>query len=281
MGGGKWISSIKYLIIAIVFWNLFFIGLSNGSRILYSIFRGADFSLDLHETLKSLIGIFCCWNKDFMPKITPFWFIWVLVVIKVIYNFINQLELKYKVFVGCLCVVYCIFANLTDKMLPFIFDRTIIALPFYICGNIFRMENLMARIFALPKFLKLLFCICGIVSLLLTLESTGSYDMFSMYEYTKGRSILWYYVISLMGTIVLALCCEKLPKNRYVEIISEGTLLILAMHMSFLKILNKVSIFNFDLSQVSVGIIVCVLCIPLITLSKKSFPYALGRRNKK
>lgn len=216
-----------------------------------------------------------------MPKITPFWFIWILVMIKVIYSFINHLELKSKVFVGSLCVVYCILANLTDKTLPFIFDRTIIALPFYICGNIFRVKNLMARIFALPKYLKLLFCICGIVTLLLTLKLAGSYDMFSMYQYTKGRSVLWYYVISLMGTLVLALCCEKLLKNKYIETISEGSLLILAMHMSFLKILNKVGVFNFDLSQVFLGIIICALCVPLIKLSKMYFPYALGKRHKK
>lgn len=44
--------------------------------------------------------------------------------------------------------------------------------------------------------------------------------------------------------------------KKFVEIISEGTLLILALHMSFMKIFNKVVVFNIDHSQISIGIAV-------------------------
>lgn len=279
-GGKKEIRSIKFLILAIAFWNFFFLCLSNGSEMLFTIFRNEDISLELHKTLKSILGIFCCWNKEFMPKIVPFWFIWVLIIIKVIYCFINRFECKIKVLIVCLCIIYCILANLIHKSLPFLLDRTIIALPFYISGNIFRVKNLVAKIFAFPRSFKILFCISGFVCLLFTLKITGSYDMFSMYQYIKGRSVLWYYVVSFIGTFILILCCEKLPRNKFVEIVSEGTLLILALHMSLIKIINKVGVFNIDFSQVSKGLAICVLCIPLILLSKKYFPYSLGKKRK-
>lgn len=274
------IRGIKCLILAIVFWNILFIFMSNGNKIVIGILRNNDVSIALQETVKSLLGIIFCWDKDFLPKITPFWFVWVLVMIKMVYGFLNKLSRASKIVVGCLCVVYCLFANLAHKSLPFILDRTMIAMPFYICGNIFRAGKWDAKVFSLPFIYKLVSVFICLVAMLLTLNYSGSYDMFSMYYYTSGRSILWYYLISFMGTVVLLLCCERLPSNKYVELLSEGTLLILATHLSVMKIFDKLGMFYIEPTEILICLLLCVLCIPFILFSRKYFPYALGKSKK-
>lgn len=278
--GGELARSLKYLILAIAFWNILFIVLSNGSRIVVGILKNIDVSIALRETFKSLLGMIFCWDKDFLPKITPFWFVWVLVMIKIVYGFLNKLDRTRKIYMGCLCVVYCVLANLAHKSLPFLLDRLIIAMPFYICGNLFRVEKWDAKVFGLPFTYKLSIVFMCLLVMLLTLNYSGSYDMFSMYYYTGGRSILWYYLISFMGTIALLLCCERLSSNKYVELLSEGTLLILATHLSVMKILDKFGLFYIEPTEILVCSLLCVLCIPFILFSRKYFPYALGKSKK-
>lgn len=279
MGGQIW-KSVKYLILAILFWNFFYIVLSNGCKLLLLLLKHGDIMVLIQESLKSVVGTFCCWNQAFLPKITPFWFIWVLVVIKVLYAWLGNKSICMKSIFAMVCILYCIVANKTKCSLPFLLDRTFIAIPFYILGNIFRIKDYSTKILSLKPWLKLVLILIGIVLLVWSLYIIGTYDMFSMYEYTANKSILWYYIISLVGTLTLLLCCEKLPYNKVVEHLSEGTLLILALHLTLMKVLGKIGALDIEPTELLVCLLVCLICIPFIILSKKYFPIALGKRKK-
>lgn len=248
-----------------------------GGKLLLALAQNTDVWPILKESFLSIIGIFLCWDNNYLPKITPFWFIWVLIVIKFIYSFINKFSWKFKTSIACLCIIYCIIVNLANKSLPFLLDRAIIALPYYIAGNIFRQKDGASKIFKSHTMFKLYFLVIGISLLLLTLIYSGTYDMFTMYQHTNGRSILWYYFMSLTGTFVLLIVCQYMKSNKYVIYISEGTLLILAIHLPIVKQLNRIGAIDFDYTEISIGVLICIICIPLIIVSKKYLPYALGR----
>lgn len=98
----------------------------------------------------------------------------------------------------------------------------IYAMPFFLTGYI--VKDLDVRIQRIhPLLILLAICFyCGI---------TLSLPRFDMLHYQCGPTYVLFFVNALCGSLFLFWICTKLPRSKFVEVFSVGTLLILFLHM--------------------------------------------------
>lgn len=69
--------------------------------------------------------------------------------------------------------------------------------------------------------------------------------------------------------------CTKLPRARVVEVQSNGTLLILAVHPRIYQYLDEY--FAFDETRITEALIIMTLCLPAVYIADKWCPILLGK----
>lgn len=90
-----------------------------------------------------------------------------------------------------------------------------------------------------------------------------------------GKNILIFYLLGFSGSILTILAGEwmaKIIKHRWVTLLSNGTILILGLHMLLVKLSNELFIKPFSLNREIVSyplaIIILILFIPIVKVLK-------------
>ena len=156
---------------------------------------------------------------------------------------------------------------------------TMLCYPFFYIGMIMKkldLVNRMNKYISKRKAIKLpLMFILVVLLCHLGLEN-GHVDMV---QCLTGKNLLVFYFISALISILIILICRNLLDvfSRLVETISNGTLLVLALHFPMISFFRKFYSFDTSLSRLFLGILIMILCYYGIILSKKYLQILLGK----
>lgn len=272
------IKSCSGMLYAIFIYNITFIIL-NAVKLYFTSdglgHSSGEFSLN-EVIVRPFIGIFVCnyfehpWSNPLVPQ---FWFVWVLILMKLFYAFIKQLSAKNLILICMFCVLYAFVLSHYDFRTIFVVDRTITAFPFFIIGQLCRNNsgicvNYMMHLSFVKFILLAVLFIGGIVFNYITIDIHRP-DLF----YLKlGPSIIIYYITSMIGTLLLVTITKMLPRRRFAEVLSVGTFGILAIHLYMLH-----DILLFEPTGLFATSIVIIVLYPYILFANNYYKPLIGK----
>ena len=217
---------------------------------------------------------------DYILLFPGVWFVIALFLCRLLMGDIMFFEpvrkYKYISIVVLLCFLFAEpFLLPNNPLQEYKFYRAIPALPFVLLGycmkdwfNIDKMKAWMAIV------------------------STGCFVLLSfsngycnMLEYEFGMSYVVYFITALCGSFSLYYVCSKLPRRSYAEVVSVGTMMILAMNFNgkifFSTIFSKIGLGLIVSDQYLypwiVGFFIVALCYYPIKFMLKRCPVLLGK----
>lgn len=156
---------------------------------------------------------------------------------------------------------------------------TLICFPSYIFGYLMNKKNMLE----IPdKIQSPIVRNTFIFLLLVVLAIAGKFNgRVNVFTCAVGKDIMLYYVISTIMSFLIIYIVSKLFNftNKYIEIISNGTILILSLHVAMIDGIS----FGFNMNSmlsILLGIVIMVLCVMLIFISLNFFPFLLGKQSK-
>lgn len=217
-------NNLRSLIVVIL--PYFIISLVFGAVQDYVFYR-EDFSLQHNLTEKM--------ERTFLgqSKMGVMWFLVALFWMRIAYNWGLQLVKEHTY--GVLFIMSIIVATIAHtcdmKMNYYQITAFILGFPFYCCGALMKrinfIETIRLRKYAIP------FSIFFLSASVLILKYAGSINLNDL---DIGNNIVLYYLSGITGTLFIIAFGLLLPKNRIIETISSGTLVILGLHMMLIQI---------------------------------------------
>lgn len=279
------LKSSKWMIYAIIVYNLLLIGI----HIIHATVTGtgiahANPGTDVNELLlRPLMGITWCYYQDnplTNPVCAQFWFVWVLIIMKWLYRFLAHHSDVQKIVVCALCIVYSGIIYQTGVNTLFYIDRSILAFPFFVAGNMLRGDRLpyLIKSVGRNRYLWVSFLLLVVIVAANIFINKHCPDIF---HYMLGNSVLSFYIIAFIGICAVVLFCQLLPSFRIIEIVSNGTFLILAAHLYLLEWTKKIPFVVTDPTKLVALLIICSLCYPMIIWGNRYAPILLGKSSNK
>ncbi|MBO7337645.1 MAG: acyltransferase family protein [Paludibacteraceae bacterium] len=255
---------------AIVIWNIIFVACNIPDGV-----KGADLHKIWLFVRNSLIKTFWCYyptSKWGHGLLCQMWFVWVLIIIKLACGLIARRGERLKLGVILACVVYTAIVYHNDVRTWFYLDRSICALPFFLAGNMARGMKIDVDKLSSIRNIAIaaaMMTICVVVTL-------KTYDRsIDMFHFRLGRNAILYYTTAAIGTALCIMICTKLPRAKAIEILSNGTLLILAIHIWLYQYLDEY--FIFDKTRITETLAIVLICLPLVYITEKWCPILLGK----
>lgn len=223
-------------------------------------------------------------NYELFPVryFNPLWFLISLFIMRMICSFVCEEQLKYIAFISLLISMVLFYTRnlpLDNESDYFQWATTCICLPSYIMGYYVRHYNWLS----IPDQIHSVKIRTTLILLLLfgfavVGRLNGRVNVFTC---AVGHDITIYYIVSSLLSFMILYAISKMmsAKNKFVEIISSGTILILAMHVVMIDGLCYDVQMN-SLLSILVGIVIMVISIMLIMLSLRYFPFILGKSTK-
>lgn len=275
------LKSSKWMIFAIIIYNVIFMCIK-AVKVFYT---GIGFRLAEEDTLlseliiKPTYGIFACnymGNPWTHPLVGQFWFVWVLIIIKFLFRYLRNYSDKKLIIINMCCIIVVALWNITGFRTLYYIDRVILALPFFITGQLCRRGHSKVCSFILSsgrktQIVNILVMACGLAYYHFLYE----YGRPDMFHFKIGHSAILYYACSFAGTSLLIHICKRLDYNKIIKNISNGTFVILALHLYMLN-------FNFiSFDPTCILFLGCILTslYPVIIFFDKYFPVMLGKRH--
>lgn len=238
-------------------------------------------TFDYAETKSHLIGILSA--NDFYKKglnfySGPLWFCYALFLVKLIMNIIcSARSLLLKVLI--LCMGFSIL--FIDNMIPLRIDSAFIgsvffAFGFYIKDVIFSIEQKSGLVkCAIICFSGIVMYICSIFNL----DFEGG-TMLSINMNRYGEFPLLFLVSGISGSFVVIGIASLLSKFKYdvIEILSNGTIIILGFHWILFKMLPQFFYHENVIVCSFLSIMNMCACYLLILFANKYFPFLIGGR---
>lgn len=236
----------------------------------------ADAGISLYDLfIKPLAGF---WFYDGIigrPMCRPFWFVVVLLLMKLFYLWVRPTSLNVIIVILCLVFSYSLNGKCNFTYF-FLLQKCVIAYPFFLFGIYLRKVNIMTIIGNAKLLYKGLICIFGFSIVAISISFNGFVDLYFL---SLGNSVITYFFISIIGSVSLFVCCSiftNLPSH--ITNIARGTLVILGLHgFILLKILGHVPIKD---SFILTVLTIAILYFPLLYILKH-FPVAVGRLSNK
>ena len=258
------------LALAVVIWNVIFVACNVPDSM-----KGADWHKIWLFTRNSLIKTFWCYyptSKWGHGMLCQMWFVWVLIIIRLAGGVMAKRGLWVKLGVMLACAVYAGAMYHSDARTWFYIDRSMCAMPFFLAGMMTREAKIdVERISSLRNMaITAVAAAAGIAMTLMTYDK--SVDMF---HFRLGDNAALYYITAAAGTALCIMTCTKLPRARVVEVLSNGTLLILAVHPRIYQYLDEY--FAFDETKITEALIIMTLCLPAVYIADKWCPILLGK----
>ncbi len=242
------------------------------ANFLYKYLRWPDDNpVEIHNIYGFVIGL----SVGMQNVLGACWFIYTLIVIKILYQF--SPKISYSIAYGCLCLVGAYLYNTISfpdfpyREYPNAIVNVCTAYPFFLFGNILRRYKEVIDEFNNKLYLFVILLI-GIAVIYLCGEFNG---YVWMYLCGYGNNIPLFLLGGIAGTVSVFALSKLIGRcPRFVEILSIGTILILGVHG---KMIDEIRVWTtpsaFDLFYAALIVLVFV---PLTKLALTYFPAILG-----
>ncbi len=242
---------------------------------------------DFPELLKFPIGVLSGFHT-FMdaPAAKNLWFVYTLFVIKVLFQLTkNKKQLTLLAMFGIAASLICGYYNFHPAWGV---TNVFLALPYFFFGYIISVnfeEKLSGFVNKIKTYKsRILLCI-GILLLMQFVLSDFSGTV-RMFKGIYGNSILLFFFLGLMGTVVCFLISVLLDNVRpkAIGVISIGTMVILQFHRDLYHPLGKI-VESVAIGGISEGVLsflasslVLLAFVPIVMLLHRYFPLIIGNR---
>lgn len=240
------VKSLKSLMVPYIIYNVYLL--------CYSMFTGEYNSA---YPLAMLLG-----NQWYLSMACrPLWFLWALFVSRLLYSLLPQ---RGSQLLAVVCMVLCLFCNGTALMKPetnwFQLWCAVECFPFFVLGSTikeFKIEKLTDRL-SLWVAVPVLIAVMAAGIYLTTLN--GYVNIFRLHP--GNNALLFYLNAALISTSLFILIRRTLDiSNSYVRLVSDGTMLIFALHQSILWPMHSL------LSTLPWGVIALIALATIVLLS--------------
>ncbi|MCQ2237795.1 MAG: acyltransferase family protein [Bacteroidaceae bacterium] len=253
-------NSVKCLLVPYILFNIYLL--------IYSYFTG---EYNAEYPLSMVLGL--QWNLSMACR--PLWFLWALFFSRLLFT---ALPRKVAQFIAIPIMILCFFMNGTEwmKAETNYFQLWTVAecYPFFALGSLvkdYKVQNLDKKLH--PVFSSIILIGIFITAAYFT-TMNGGVNIFRCHP--GDNALLFYLTAGLMSLSLFILTSIVFHKaNKNIQLISEGTLLIFAVHQSILWPLHEHLSHGLVSFLVAVGLIT-VFC-PFISLCKKYAPVLIGK----
>ncbi|MDA9773407.1 acyltransferase family protein [Saprospiraceae bacterium] len=242
--------------------------------------ESSEISLDPKQ---NFIGIFYSQGgQEFMDWGIPLWFLPCIFLVFLLFSALQLIKNKVLFYLSTLLVVACGFMwfPITGIHLPWSIDVAMVAISFYVVGNIFR--NQIVEIKKQHQYIALvLFLILHVAAFYFNTEKID------MYRSIYGQPWL-FYISGLFGALFYMLLLKTIPILKFLSYLGKHTIVILATHTRALTVIKLMfllvfgtSFFEFnELEKILLAVAQIVLLIPLIIIVNKYLPILDGKIKK-
>lgn len=206
------------------------------------------------------------------PAMCPIWFVLVLINIRIILLLLNKVNLLLLLlisFIACSIVV-----KLVDIQNILMFKTTLLCLPFFLFGQLISGNNLTNKLLEIKtEYIGLL-----AIPLLIAFYAGHKNGNIAIMSCIYGYNIFYGVAITIsfiLMVIALKVCTKPI---KLIELISEGTFLVMSVHYMMLNTVMKIFPEN-GWGIIMTALMTLALCTGAIWFCKKYFPFALGKIN--
>lgn len=256
----EFVRSVKTLLVPYVLYNLYLL--------IYSLCTGeytADYSWSM------LVGL--QWNLSMACR--PLWFLWALFWMRIAYA---SLPLKGNYWLALFCVLFTWCFAGGEFMTPmnnfFQIFAAVICYPFFIMGTLMSKQ----KGYSLPFRQTPLCCLLGLSQVVLGLLIAHFNGFVNIFRCNPGDIVPLFYLSATLvsvGLIQLIYYLFNRP-NRYIQLVSEGTLIIFALHQSILWPLRGYMPKG-NLWALGIALATILLLSGLAWLSRRYWPVLIGK----
>lgn len=260
---------------------------------------GTNFSLTFGTLLKkSLLGILLAEGRptDYSINLnSPLWFLPCIFICKMFFQLIIR-DKKYLYHKLLLVLVVSVISTFLFQHysinIYFCIDSALMGMSFYVFGFLLkRVDKGAVQDFSKNKAL-ILGLSLFIVNILLSNYNQADYNRVSMNACTYGNNLILFYIDALAGAFAILFISIFLSsfKIKILYYLGQNTLVILGVHYTFIKYLKMLeshilsdifgsTSFNPVVMYIN-NFIICILvmfmCIPVIYIIRKYFPFMIG-----
>lgn len=222
---------------------------------------------------KPFYGLFVYDGNYATPMCGVIWFLVVLFMCFFILDItIKIYNIKGLLVLSLFCIIVVVvfnYFNYRDFMYGFYLQRAIVSFPFVAIGYIFHQKNIFVA-----SFPKKSFSFKGILFFVFYSFLVFINGRVGIYSCTFGKSVVLYYVTSIVGSLALFYLMTIIKhSNSLIIKVSSGTIVILCIHQVMIKIF--VHIYN---NPYFITLAIMVICYPIILFFDKYVPWLVGRR---
>ena len=261
------------------------------------------FSNSLLDNLRNALMGILFGIKGIYPSATnlniPIWFLAALFFCKILAQPILRAKKHKNIIIPLTVVVSILMTYLLSyqkiSTLPLYFNHAIMAIPFYIFGTYLKKINL-DRIN--KRGIELLITVVlFFITIFLSKVSQSPSEQIHPYNFSFGHNILLFYIVGIISSFFGIFLARFLShwNFRLLSYWGQNTLIILGVHYVMIKYLkmgesiilgNVFNLTSFNvyamyIGNISISIIIMFLCIPIIYIINKYFPFILGKFNNK
>lgn len=178
-----------------------------------------------------------------------------------------------KPFVAMACIIMAVLLNEKDVIAYNCFVNALLAYPCFYIGEL--LGNYKEKINRIND-IRIL-CSLIILGLAGTIISFKFNDTVWMYAGGYGGNMVMFILGSVCGTLMCFGLCKLLfnRENKYMLIVAEGTILILALHGLVIRVAHQIEVGWLFYAE---AIVLVVAFIPLIKICQEYCPILLGYR---
>lgn len=219
----------------------------------------------------------------------PMWFLLALFWMRLVYNWGLQLIKQYTYIIILSISIITSFIAYYMQMNINYYQITafLLGFPFYCFGALFKQIDII-EIIKIKKY-SIIYAIIFLCLSLLLLRFAGSINLNAL---NTGNNIVLYYMSGLVGILSIMAFCQNLPSKKIITTISEGTLVILGLHMvliqAFKLLYKKICDINLpppymdSISAIVISFIILIILYYPIRLilnsKKKSIRFLAGKK---
>lgn len=208
----------------------------------------------------------------------PLWFVYTLILLKVIFQFCRSEKLLYSLTFPLLGLAY-IYNNNDLSASPFFlrnpnaFVNVCIAFPFFALGIFLRKYKTMLDKELNNKLVLALAFLCG---LSLVIGCCFMNGLVAAFRCDYGGNMLWFLLGGIAGTMMVFALSKLLGHAPgAVIVISRGTMIILGFHMNFVLWIQERCTESY--MDVVYAVLIVIVLVPVIMLTEKYFPLMAGK----
>lgn len=264
---------IPYMLLYFIFW-------------LYPICKdllSGNFSLS-GTIIKPFLGL-CMGNGYSAEWYTmlniPLYFLIALFWVRVAFDYYCHYGSYVRLFCIVFCFLFVVFKAYSDVDLIWSIDSALMAFPFFVLGDWISKHSFFCQFLMKKRTILYLsiFFYCLFIEIVLS-NINGRVDV---NHCLYGNNILLFYLQGCIGILMVISISSLFNKNSFVQMISNGTILIIAFGSAAASIVLRMFrafVLNENILSMIAAFGALVILFPLIIIVQRKFPLLMGKRTK-